>query len=155
MKQGYSFQDFEKEKMARALGRDLPISSKHSTMVCNAIRGKSVERAKVILQEAMDLKKAIKFTRFNFDRGHKTKIGPGRFVVKTCFEILKILNSAEANGHHNNLSNMYIAHICAQKAAKPWHYGRQRRRQMKRAHIEIVVAEKHKAQKEKPKEIKK
>lgn len=151
MKQGYAFQGFEPEKMARALGKDLPISAKHATMVCNAIRGKRIERARTILEEAIALKKAIKFTRFNFDRGHKTKIGPGRYVVGTCSEILKILNSAESNGHQKNLENMAVLHICAHKASKPWHYGRQRRRQMKRAHIEIVVAEKQK-QKEKPKE---
>ena len=134
--------------MARALGKDLPISVKHATMVCNAIRGKSVERAKVILEEAIGLKKAIKFTRFNFDRGHKTKIGPGRYPVKTCTEIMRILKSAEANGHQKNLSTMVIVHVCAHKASKPWHYGRQRRRQMKRAHIEIAVAEKAKEKKQ-------
>ena len=148
MKQGYAFQGFEKEKMARALGKDLPISVKHATMVCNAIRGKSIERARVILEEAMNLKKAIKFTRFNMDRGHKRKIGPGRFVPKTCGEIGKLLVSAEANGHQKNLSNMQIVHICAHRASKPWHYGRQRRRQMKRSHVEIVLAEKQEKQKE-------
>jgi len=137
--------------MARALGRDLPISVKHSTMVCNAVRGKSVERAKKILEDAIEMKKAIKFTRFNFDRGHKPKIGPGRYPVRTCSEILKVLKSAEANGHQKNLSDLRLVHICAQRASRPWHYGRQRRRQMKRCHIEIVVAEKQeevKAQKE-------
>ena len=142
MRQGYAFQGFEKEKMARALGKDLPISVKHATMVCNAIRGKGIERARAILEDAMNLKKAIKFTRFNMDRGHKRKIGPGRFVPKTCGEIAKVLKSAESNGHQKNLSNMRIVHICAHRASKPWHYGRQRRRQMKRSHIEIVLAEK-------------
>ena len=151
MKQGYAFQKFDSEKMARALGKDLPISVKHATMVCNAIRGKPIQRARNILADAIGLKKAIPFTRFNMDRGHKPKIGPGRYVVNTCTEILKILNSAEANGHQKNLDNMKIIHVCAHKASKPWHYGRQRRRQMKRAHIEIVVAEK----KKEPKEAKK
>jgi len=149
MRQGYAFQGFEKEKMARALGRDLPISVKNATMVCNAIRNKSIQRAKKILQESIEMKKAIPFTRYNFDRGHKKKIGPGKYCVSTCAEILKILNSAEANGHQKNLENMYIVHACSHRASKPWHYGRKRRRQMKRAHIEIVVAEK---QKEKQKE---
>ena len=142
MKQGYAFQGFENERMARALGRDLPISVKHASMVCNAIRGKSIERARTILSEAITMKKAIPFTRFNMDRGHKRKIGPGRYVVNTCLEIMKTLNSAEANGHQKNLGKMRILHACAHKASRPWHYGRQRRRQMKRSHIEIVVGEK-------------
>jgi len=142
MKQGYAFQKFEKEKMARALGKDLPISKKHAAMVCNAIRGKSVERARTILNESIELKKAIPFTKYNRDKGHKSKIGPGRYVPKTCSEILKVLNSAESNGHQKNLGSMHVVHICVQNASKPWHFGRWRRRQMKRSHIEVVVAEK-------------
>lgn len=153
MKQGYAFQGYEKEKMARALGVDLPISLKHSTMVCNAVKGKSVQRAKVILTEAIEKKKAIPFTRYNKDKGHKTGIGPGRFVPDTCIEILKIINSAESNGYQKNLGDMKIIHICAQKASAPWHHGRQRRRQMKRAHIEVVVAQEE--AKTKKKEVKK
>ena len=32
--------------------------------------------------------------------------------------------------------------MAAHKASAPWHYGRQRRRKMKRTHIEIVIGEK-------------
>ncbi len=137
--------------MAKALGRDLAISTKHSAMICNAIKGKSVERARTILTEAINLKKAIPFTRFNSDRGHKSKIGPGRFPVKTCSGILKVLNSAEANGHQKNLSNMHVVHACAHLASKPMHFGRWRRREMKRSHIEIVLS----AKEEKTKQEKK
>lgn len=142
MKQGYAFQEFENETMARALGRDLPISTKNSAMVCNAIRGKTIERAKKILEDTAQKKNAIKFTRFNFDRGHKKKIGPGKFPVKTCEFILGLLKSAESNAYQKNLENLFIAHICAHKASKPWHYGRHRGRQMKRSHIEIVLGQK-------------
>ncbi len=141
MKQGYAFQGFEKEKMARALGKDLPISMKHASMVCQAIKGKKVQRARDILTDSIELKKAIPFTRFNRDKGHKPKIGPGRYVPKTCIEILKVLNSAESNGNQKSLGDMMIIHACAHKASSPWHFGRWRRRQMKRSHIEIIVAE--------------
>jgi len=150
MKQQYAFQGFEKEKMARALGKDLPISTKHSVMVCNAIRGKKIETAKKILENVMVMKQAIKYTRFNFDRGHKKKIGPGRYPVETCREIMKILKSAEANAHQKNLENLCLAHTCAQKASRPWHYGRHRGRQMKRTHIEIVLCEKEQKEKKAP-----
>jgi len=142
MKQQYAFQGFEKETMARALGRDISISTKFSVMVGNAIRGKSIERARKILENVIAQKEAIKFTRFNFDRGHQKKVGPARFPVKTCEGILQLLNSAEANAHQKNLENLYIAHICAHKASCPWHYGRHRGRQMKRTHIEIVLVQK-------------
>ncbi len=136
----YAFQGYDKENMARALGASLPISAKHSEMVCNYIRGKSVERAKKMLEEVIAMEKAVPMTRHNFDRGHKTKIGPGRYPIKTCEEILMILKSAEKNAQQKNISDPIVLHICAHKAAKPWHYGRKRRRQMKRAHIEIVLA---------------
>ncbi len=148
---GYAFQGYDKENMARALGSSLPISAKHSEMVCNYIRGKSVERAKKMLEEVIAMEKAVPMTRHNFDRGHKTKIGPGRYPVKTCEEILMILKSAEKNAQQKNIADPVVLHICAQKAAKPWHYGRKRRRQMKRAHIEIVLA---KALKEPVKKVK-
>ncbi|MEM4336726.1 MAG: 50S ribosomal protein L22 [Candidatus Woesearchaeota archaeon] len=144
MKNKYSFQGFKSEKMAKAIGKDIPISIKNSVMVCNAIRLKSVDRAKKILENVIEKKQAIKFTRFNFDRGHKKKMGPARFPVNTCKEILKVLKSAEANAHQKNLSDLYIAHISANVASRPWHYGRHIGRRMKRAHIEIVVAQKDK-----------
>ena len=34
-----------------------------------------------------------------------------------------------------------IIHICAHRAARPWHYGRQRRRKTKRTNVEVVVKE--------------
>lgn len=137
----YAFQGFKKEKMARAFGSDLPISWKTATMVCNAIRNKPLENAKKLLNEVIEKKRAIPFTRYNFDRGHKKCIGPGRFPVKASREILRIIESAEANAHQKNISNLILKHVCVHRASKPWHYGRQRRRQMKRANVEVVLAQ--------------
>lgn len=138
----YAFQGFDKEKMAKAAGLDLPISFKNGTMVCNAVRGKSVVRAKKILNDAINMKMAIKFTRYNWNRGHKKGIGSGKYPVKTCKEILAIIESAEANAHQKNLgTELNIRHICVHNAARPFRYGRQRRRKMKRSHVEVVLEE--------------
>ncbi|NTV24255.1 MAG: 50S ribosomal protein L22 [Nanoarchaeota archaeon] len=139
----YSFNSFG-EDMARAYGRDLSISTKKSVEICKAIRGKSVENAKIYLQNVADIKAAVPMTKFHRDCAHRTGIGPGRYPVKAAEGILLILESAEQNAKSKGFStkDLFIIHVCAHKASSPWHMGRQRRRHMKRTHIEIVVQEK-------------
>jgi len=146
----YAFQKFEKEKMARAYGRDLPISTKQSIEICKLIKGKSVEKAKKILENVE--KKAVPFTRFNRDVGHKPGIGPGRYPIKTAKNILKVLKNAETNASQKGLSDLVIIHSCCHKAARSWHYGRKRRQKNKRSHIEIILAPK--VNKQEKKEVK-
>jgi large subunit ribosomal protein L22 len=129
---------------ARATGRDLPISLKHSVEVCRFVRGKQVEKAKRMLTEVIGKEKAIPYFKYNWDLGHKAGMASGRYPVKTCKEILTIVESAEANAKFRglNTSSLYITHIAAHKASSPMHSGRMRGRQMKRAHIDITVTEK-------------
>jgi len=143
MVQKYSTEKYDKENMARVVGRSLPISTKFCIEICNLIRNKSTEEAKKILQDAIDGKKAIPFKIFNRDLSHKKKMGPGRFPKKAAIEIINLLESAEANAQFKglNTSNLSITHINAHLASRPWRYGRQRRRKAKRTHAEIVVAE--------------
>ena len=131
------------KNFARAIGRDLPISIKTSINVCNFIRGISVERAKKILDNAISKKQAIPYRRFTMDLGHKRNIGPGRYPVKACTHILEIIKSAEANAKNIGLSTkgMVIEKLIANRAARPFRYGRKRRIKMKRTHIEVVVSE--------------
>jgi len=140
MTYNYSFQKYEKEKMARAVGLDLPISRKHSVEIINKLKNKTTTRAKKILEGIIAIETPIQYTRFNRDLGHKKGIGPGRFPSKTAENILKIINSVEKNANTKGLSNPTIVHMSANKAAAQWHYGRKKRRKMKRSHIEIVVA---------------
>jgi large subunit ribosomal protein L22 len=136
----YAFQNYEKEKMARAVGLDLPISKKHSAEIANAIRHKTVARAKKILDGLVKVETPIQYTRFNKDLGHKKGIGPGRYPSKAAENILKIVESAEKNANTKGIANPSIIHIAVMQAPAQWHYGRKRRRKMKRAHVEIVVA---------------
>lgn len=154
----------EKEHIARVIGKDLPVSTKQSIEICNFIRGKNLQKAKTMLDSVISEKIAVPFTRFNKDMGHKKgKIAAGRFPIKTSKHVLKLLNSLEINAQNKGLDTnaLFIKTIIANKASTPWHYGRQRRRKMKRTHLEIIVEEKEipkeklekKAElKEKPKE---
>jgi len=138
------------ENCAKAVGMALPISRKQSIMVCNFIRNKNVQLAKKHLAEVIDLKRAVPFTRFNDDMGHKAGMAAGRYPVKACKNILKIVESAEANAQFKGLStaDLTIRHASAQKGPDTWHYGRHIRRRAKRTHIEIVLEEKKTAKKE-------
>lgn len=145
----YATKEFEKEHMARAMGTNLPISFKQSIVVCDFIRGKTVTVAKELLKKVIDKKMVIPFRRFNSDRGHKRgNIAAGRYPIKVSNEFVKLLEGVEANAQFKglNTSNLIIKHLCAQQSSKAWHYGRKRRRQMKRTNIEIIVQEKAKKQ---------
>lgn len=137
--------------MARAIGTALPISFKQSVEICSFIKNRNVNEAKKILQDAAEKKAAIPFKRYNWDLGHKKKIGPGSYPEKASMEFIRLIESAEANAQFKglNTSNLVIAHISAHKAGKAWHFGRKTRRKMKRTNVEIVVEEKKKTQESK------
>ena len=146
---GYSFKEYNKENMARALGSALPISFKQSVEICSFIKNRSAADAKKILGNVVEKKSAIPFTRFNFDLSHKKKIGPGRYPEKASKEFIRLIEDVEANAQFKgmNTSKLVISHISAHKASKSWHYGRKTRRKMKRTNVEIVVVEDRKSDK--------
>lgn len=147
----YKYSTELKENCAKAVGVSLPISLKQSVMVCVAIKGKSVDKVKKYLADVIQKKKAIPFTRFNRDMGHKKGMAAGRFPVSTCKNILSIVESAESNAQFKGLStaNLVIMHASAKKGPSTWRFGRHRRRRAKRSHVEIVIAESKKEEKPK------
>lgn len=128
---------------AKAVGVALPISYKQSYEVAKFIRNKPLQQAKKMLEDVIELRRPVPMTRFNRDTGHKHGMAAGRFTTKTCAAILKLVKSAEANAQLKGLStaNLVIRHIAAQKGPTSFRYGRKRRRQAKRAHIEVVLRE--------------
>lgn len=143
MEYRYATDKYDKENMARVVGRSLPISIKFSVEVCSFIRNKSTSEAKEILQKVIEGRQAVPFKRFKKDLSHKRKIGPGRYPQKIAKEVIKLLESVEANAQFKgmNTSDLCITHIAAHSASRPWHSGRQRRRKTKRTNVEIIVEE--------------
>lgn len=134
----------ENETQAFAVLRDGRVSTKQAIEIANFIKGKEVEKAKSILEEAIKLKKAIPLKRFSGGVGHrKGKIGAGRYMVKACSQILDLIKNCEANAQFKGLSSsdLIVKHMSAQKGAQTWHYGRKSRRKVKNTHIEIVLEE--------------
>lgn len=139
----YTYTDYSKEHMARAIGKVLPISFKQSVEICRFIKNKRVNDAKELLHRVTEQKIAVPFKTYNFDLGHKKKTGPARYPLKASWQFIELIESAEANAQFKgiNTSNLVILHISAHKAGKAWHFGRKTRRKMKRTNIEIVVGE--------------
>jgi len=151
MKTGYSFKEYNKENMARAIGKSLPISFKQSIEICNSLRSKKISRAKKILNEVISEKVAMPFTRFTGDVGHrKGNLAAGRFPIKASKEILDLLNLVEANAQFKglNTSSLTILRIVPNKGPTTARYGRKRSRSAKRTSIEVVVQEEIKIKKQ-------
>jgi large subunit ribosomal protein L22 len=146
----YSFEKYNPEKMAVAVGRSLPVSTKHCIELTGRIRRKTLESAKRILNDVIEMKKPIAFKRFNGGVGHKSGMAAGRYPIKAAAAVLKVVESCEANAQFKGLDtgNMLIIHSNASLGGKQYHYGRQRRRIMKRTMVEIVLEETGKATKE-------
>jgi len=144
----YAYQGFQNDHMARAIGKDLSISTKVAIEVCSFLRGKRLSRAKDIMNNVLSFKEAIPYKRFTDGVGHRPgKMGAGRYPQKAAKAFLDLLGSVEANAQVKglNTSDLVIVHICANKAHEPMHQGRQRRRALKRSHVEVIVKEGDKA----------
>jgi len=128
---------------AKAVGRDLPISTKHSVVVCTFIRGKDVQLAKQLLKEVIALKRPVPYKQYNWDLGHKRGMTAGRYPIKTSAAILKVLESAEINAQFKgmNTAHLRIAHVAAHGASRPYHASRHRGHHMKRTHVECILQE--------------
>lgn len=130
------------EEQAKASGKSLPVSFKHSVEVCNMVRGKDLQKAKKLLTEVVDFKRAVPYRRYGHDTPHRPGIGAGRYPIKTAKEVLMLLESVEANAQFKglNTNNLIIVSISANKAARPYRAGRHRGRKAKRANLDVVVA---------------
>jgi len=141
--------EVEAEGTAKALGYEISMSPKDSYEVCKAIRGMTLGAAKKYLEDVLDHKRAIPFTRYNGKIKHRVgKMGPGGYPEKATKHILEVLKNAENNAEYKGLDpdNMFIMHSAANR-------GRQLKGRMPRAHgrstewneqttsIEIIIKE--------------
>lgn len=131
-------------EIAKAISKDLRISTKHSIEICNFIRYKNLLKAEETLRRVIRQDSAIPYKRFNRDLGHKPGMAAGRYPIKACTEILTLLKSVQANAENKGLNtkSLYISKLIANQGSGQYHSGRKRRVQMKRTNIEIEVAEK-------------
>ncbi len=129
------------ENHAKAFFKSLPISTKQSVEISSFIRGKATKNAKKLLEQVLKHKIAVPFKRFNRDLAHKPGIAAGRYPEKAINYFTQLLAQVEKNAEEKGLDieNLFIKHMAAHKASRPFHHGRHIRRKMKRTHLEIVV----------------
>jgi large subunit ribosomal protein L22 len=149
---GYTYEAESGVSIARARAIEVPMSPKKTYEVLNAIRGKPLERARTILTEAAEGRRAIPFRRYNQETAHHVGSGPGRFPKKVCTQLLKLLQNAESNAEYEGLDpdRLYIrVAACArgriQKANMPRAQGRATAWNEQTTNVEIVLAERKEA----------
>ena len=145
---GYTFQGASGETVARARGIELRISPKKTYEVLNAIRGMPVEDAKSLLEDVLELKRAIPFRRYNQEVAHKKRTGPGRYPKKVAKQVLQVLQNAESNAEYEGMDTdgLFVrVASCARgrivKANMPRAHGRATAWNEQTTNVEIVLAE--------------
>jgi large subunit ribosomal protein L22 len=146
----YSFQNFDPERMARASGRDLRISPKHSVELLREIRGMMLNDALSYLDDVIAKKRPVPLRKHHDSQGHKPGkgFGPGRYPVKVAKAVKKILLNAKNNAEQKGLDvdRLKIIHAAAHRGPVlrgyiPRAFGRATPFNEETTHIEIVVEE--------------
>ncbi len=148
---GFSVEFEDEMKIAKAFGRNLRISPKHSVEICRELRGKKLSKAKNYLDEVIEKKKAIPFKKHRKKIGHRKNVDKwdtGRYPVKASKRILKLLEEVEANAEYKGLDpgKLRIVHLSAYKGITipgiiPRAYGRATDFNKNTTNIELVVEE--------------
>lgn len=148
---GYSIADLDAERTVKASGRELRVSPKHAREVCNTIRGMPLTKAKRYLQNVLAKKQAVPFRRHVKKLGHRhgmQKAMVGKYPIKAASEILKVIQSAEANAEYKGLDvdRLRIIHASAYpgmklKRAIPRAFGRSSPKNTTLTHVEIALEE--------------
>ncbi len=150
---GYSLKigDGDREKIAKAIGRELRISPKSSVEICRAVRKKNVEKAKEFLNEVIAMKRPVPMKRFKKGVAHKKgleKAYAGKYPVKAASQILRVLESAEVNAEYKGLDTerLFVKHISTQRGRVirgilPRAFGRASAHNEQTTNIEVVLQE--------------
>jgi large subunit ribosomal protein L22 len=147
----YSVQDLDPNSTAIASARDLRIKPKVAREICNSIKGMKLEDAKIYLEDVLDKKRPIPYMRHRKKVPHRKGLNgydAGRYPEKATEEILKLLNSVEANAEFKGLyaDRLRIIHIAAQRGRVikkyiPRAFGRASPYYKHLTHVEIAVEE--------------
>jgi len=128
-----------KKDYAIVRGISLPISTKTSAAICRFIKGKTIEKAIMDLEEVTRFKRVIPMTG---EIPHKKGKGvmSGRYPLKAISYFLRMLRTLNANAAVNGLEESVIVEAVPNRASQP--YGRFGAVRRKRTHVEIKVMEK-------------
>ena len=135
-------------RTAIASGRDLRISYKATVEVLKEIRGKKIDEAKQILEDIIEMRRAVPFRKYYGKVGHRRGIGTGRYPVKVAKAVLSVLENAEANAEFKGLdtTRLWVVHAAAFQGMKlkkyiPRAFGRATPYFQQLVHVEIGLEE--------------
>lgn len=134
---------------ARANGKELPISPRHSVEICKAIKGMKVEDAVTFLEDVIELKRPVPYRRHNGGVPHRKGKGmaAGRYPKKAARYILKLVEDARNNAEFKEITgDLMIVHAAAHRG-QPWMswmpraHGRSSPKARETVNVEIIVQE--------------
>lgn len=144
---GYTMEP-DPKTTAKAYGKELRVSPKKSYEVCNMIRGKDVDTALNILDDIIDMKKAVPYRRYNKQVAHNKGVGPGGFPVKAAKLIKQTIEEAQNNAEDKGLDSdrMRILSIAAHrgrpsKSNRPRAHGRSTPFNRTTTNLEVILQE--------------
>ena len=159
----YAKQMPDDSKVAKAQGSHLRIHFKHARNIVAMVRGKDVAWSKRYLQDVIDMKSTVTFTRYTGGIGataqakqQKAPGNKGRWPVKATQVILDMLKNAEANAEAKGMDTANLVITATQCNRAPGGrrrtyraHGRIGPYMSEPAHIEMQLIEKpEKVQKE-------
>jgi len=128
----------EKKIDAVVRGSDIPASTKHAIAICNSIRGKTIEKAVIFLEEVLKMKKAVPM-KGELPHRRGKGIERGRYPIKATAEFIKLLKQLSANAIANGIDIENLKIECkADRANRP--YRRFGSRKFKRTHITLRIS---------------
>ncbi|MEL9997379.1 MAG: 50S ribosomal protein L22 [Sulfolobales archaeon] len=147
----------DESRSAKAVLRDAPISRKEAYEVLKVIKGMKLSEAKKLINDVLNFKTPIPYTRYKLSIAHKkglSQVFPkfkspiGRYPVKVCKYLLKLLENVENNAVNKGLNpeSLVITHAVAHRGPylKRWMpraFGRATPKFRSLTHVEIVVSE--------------
>jgi large subunit ribosomal protein L22 len=143
----YSIRALDPERTVKCAGRELRISPKAATEICNAIRGMKLQKAKKLLEEVEEKKTSIPCRRYKKEVPHRGHQGfhAGRYPINAANSIRRLLDELEANAEYRGLDpeKVKIMHAVSHRGMKirkyiPRAFGRTSAYLNTLTHVELV-----------------
>jgi large subunit ribosomal protein L17e len=133
----YSAKPADESKAVRAKASDIRVHFKNTRETANAVKGLTYRRAVTFLNNVLNHKECVPYTRFNGHVGRTAqakahRATQGRWPTKSVEYVLSLLQNAASNAKAKklDLDRCVVSHVCVQQAMK-------HRRRTYRAHGRI------------------
>ncbi|MCD6434399.1 MAG: 50S ribosomal protein L22 [Candidatus Diapherotrites archaeon] len=146
-------QDINGKKIAKAMVKNKPVSTKFATELCREIKGKKLTKAEEFVKKILDGKEYLPLRKYRRKVAHrkgkaKSKVKSGRYPKKLCRVMLELMQNLKANAENKGLDpdNLMIVHAFASTgfrrfAAQPKGRIAGKIYRKKSTHIELIARE--------------